>query len=204
MTDWHPYSHGAQRKAVLWIATVSVVAAFGLGAFLTLLHWAPPWWVDTPAVAGFYGAIHAIYDGYLWRLRGFRLLHGIPDLSGIYTVKIRTSHDGHSSVHEGTAVIVQSWSRIVVRLQTASSTSSSRGGWLVAAPGAGHCLTYVYTCTPRATAAPTLNPHDGTAVVTFSPEKRGEGTYYTGRGRVSFGELIFEPRDAANGERATP
>lgn len=195
MTDWHPYSHGAQRKAVLWIAGVSVLAAFALGAVLSLLHWAPPWWLDTPAVIGFYGAIYSLYDRVFWRHKLFRAMHGIPDLSGTYTVKMRTSHDEHSTLHEGTAVIVQSWSRMVIRLHTTSSGSASKGAWLVEAPGVGYCVTYVYSCTPKASAALALVPHDGTAVVTFTSQRRAEGTYYTGRGRASYGELTFEPRD---------
>jgi len=194
MTDWHPYSHGAQSKAVLWMAAVSVLVAFAFGAILSSLKWSPPWWLDTPAVAGFYGAIYSLYDRVLWRMTFFRRVHGIPDLSGTYTVKVRTSHDGHSAVHEGTAIISQRWTHIVIRLDMPSSSSTSKGAWLVESPGAGFCATYAYTNTPKATAALALSPHDGTATVTFSSQRRGEGAYYTGRGRANYGELIFEPK----------
>jgi hypothetical protein len=194
MTDWHPYSHGAQSKAVPWIGAASVLAAFAFGAILSSLNWAPPWWLDTPAVAGFYGILCSLYDRALWRMTLFRRLHGIPNLSGTYAIKVRTSHDGHSAMHEGAAVISQSWTHIVIRLDMPSSLSTSKGAWLVEAPGAGFSITYAYTNTPKATAALALSPHDGTAIVTFSPRGRGEGAYYTGRGRANYGELAFEPK----------
>lgn len=192
MSDWHPYSHGRQRQATVWIVVLGVLFAFALGALTSALKWTPPWWVDTPAVFGFYGVLYWAYDAHIWRRAPFRWLHGIPDLSGTYRVTIRSSHDGHASVHDGIAIVTQNWSRIVVRMETAHSTSRSDGAWLAESPGLGLRLTYTYTNTPKSAAAPALGAHGGTAVVTFKSDGNGSGEYYSGRSRANHGELTFE------------
>jgi hypothetical protein len=192
MSDWHPYSHGRQRQASVWIAALGVLFAFALGALTSALKWTPPWWLDTPAVFGFYGLLYWTYDAKLWGTKFFRKLHGIPDLTGKYQVKIRSSHDQHVSVHDGIAIVTQSWSRIVVHLETAQSTSRSDGAWLAESPGLGFRLIYTYTNTPKSAAAPVLGAHGGTAVVTFKPDGNGSGEYYSGRARTNHGELTFE------------
>lgn len=194
MTDWHSYSHGAQRIANVWLVVLAVAAAYVWGASTRTLDWNPAWWIDTPAVFGFYGLIHWLYARTLWRVKPFRAIHGIPDLRGHYRVSIRTSHDEHTGKLKGAATIAQSWNRIVVRIQTESSTSVSRAAWLMESPGAGFTLTYLYDNAPRSAAAKLLATHTGTAEVTFDSARRGTGTYYTGPGRTSHGEVVFEPK----------
>ncbi|WP_437665606.1 hypothetical protein [Sorangium sp. So ce1182] len=194
MSNWHPYAHGAQRSATLWLAVLGVAAAWAWGATTRTYSLDIPWWLDTPAVFGFYGMLYWLYERVLWALWPFRVAHGTPNLNGRYRVTVKTSHDGHTTARRGTATIAQSWSRIVVRLETDSSASSSRTAWLAEAPGAGFVLTYVYTNTPKSAAPAALAPHDGTAVVTFDRRRRGTGSYYTGRGRANYGELTFEPK----------
>lgn len=194
MTDWHPYSHGRQRQATLWIAVLSVLVAFASGAATSALRWTPPWWLDTPAVFGFYGILYYVYDAWLWRTWLARWWHKIPDLSGEYQVEIRSSHTEHGSTYVGSAIISQSWSRIVVRLETDSSVSKSDGAWLSEAPGIGYRLTYTYTNTPKSAASSALSAHVGTATVTFKADHHGTGEYYSGRGRTNYGEFIFKPK----------
>lgn len=193
MTNWHPYSHSAQRSATLWLGVLGVGAAWAWGAGTRALAWSIPWWVDTPAVFGFYGILYWCYDRVLWRLWPFRAFHGIPDLSGRYRVTARTSHDDHATTRRGNVSIAQSWSRMVVRLETDSSRSSSSAAWLVEAPGAGFTVTYIYANTPKSAAPSGLAAHEGTAVVTFDRRRKGTGSYYTGRGRTNYGEFTLEP-----------
>ncbi|WP_437515154.1 hypothetical protein [Sorangium sp. So ce1099] len=192
MTGWHPYAHSLQRAATVWLAVLGVAAAWAWGAATRAFNWDVPWWLDTPAVFGFYGVLYWAYDRLLWRLPPFRALHGIPNLSGRYKVTIRTSHDGHATSREALASVAQSWSRIVLRLETDSSTSISGAAWLSEAPGAGFTVTYVYSNNPKSAAPSMLTPHDGTAIVTFDASGKGTGSYYTGRGRTNHGELTFE------------
>jgi hypothetical protein len=119
-------------------------------------------------------------------------LHGVPDLSGRYRITLRSSHDKLATRKEGTATITQGWKKLVIRTTTESSTSVSTGAWLVDDPGAGDCLTYVFLNTPKAAAPKVLETHEGTATVIFTPDGKGAGEYYSGRGRSKHGEITFE------------
>ena len=197
MRSWHPYAHSAQRSSTVWLAVLGVAAAWAWGAGTRALDWGVPWWLDTPAVFGFYGLLYWLYERLLWRMAPFRTLHGIPNLGGRYHVTVRTSHDGHMTTRNATASIAQSWSRIVIRLETDTSTSSSGAAWLAEAPGAGFTITYVYTNTPKSAAPSSLTPHEGTAVIAFDNARNGTGAYYTGRGRTNYGEFTLEPEESA-------
>lgn len=193
MTSWHPYAHSAQRSATVWLAVLGVASAWGWAAITRRFSIDVPWWIDAPAVFGFYGLLYWLYDRFLWGTALFRALHGVPNLSGRYKVTVRTSHDNHEAVREASAVIAQTWSRVVVRLETEFSTSTSKTAWLQESPGVGFSIAYIYSNMPRPSAPAELVPHEGTAVIVFDAIGKGKGTYYTGRGRVNFGELEFEP-----------
>ena len=193
MSDWHSYSHEAQHTATKWIAVLSVALAWCFGYVISQTHAPVPWWLDTPAVFGFFGILYAPFDRWLWRTRMFRPLHGVPDLSGTYDVTIRSSHDGLTSTQQAKAVISQSWTHIVIRLETDRSSSVSQRAWLVEYPGAGHGISYFYCSTPKPSAAAGLHKHDGTTTITFDADRKGTGFYYTGRDRMNIGEIVFNP-----------
>ena len=145
------------------------------------------------AAFGFYGLLYWLFDRVLWKAAYLARLHGVPDLNGKYLVTVLSSHEGHATTHNGSASIVQSWSHLVVRIEFEESSSRSTGGWLSSAPGAGVILVYAYANTPRGAAPPDLNQHDGTASVIFDASRCASGSYYTGRGRTTYGEVTFEP-----------
>lgn len=190
---WHPYSHQHQRAAISWAVFLSIPLALVLPRFFSLLHWTPPPWVDTPAVLGFFELIYRLYDRHFWKIIPFRLFHEVPNLNGQYTVTIRTSHDGHATTRTAKATIAQSWSDIVICVETDSSSSTSLGAWFSESPGKGHSVTYTFLNTPRSSADTKLHSHEGTATLTFDKARRGTGVYYTGRDRGNHGELTFDP-----------
>lgn len=144
--------------------------------------------VDRHAVLGFYGLVYWVHDRWAWRWLGS--VHGVPDIAGEYAVKLRTSHDDHATEHEARITIWQSWSRILIRLESSGSTSVSRGAYLVEVPGNGHRLVYLYHNTPRASAAPSMQQHDGTGEIDFAADGvTAVGGYYSGRGRLQHGEM---------------
>ncbi len=197
MTGWHSYAHSAQRSATAWLAVLGVASAWVWAVITRKFNIDVPWWLDAPAVFGFYGLLYGLYDRFLWRIVPFRAAHGVPNLGGKYRVTIRTSHDNHETVREASAIVAQSWSRIVVRLETEFSTSTSGTAWLNETPGAGFTLAYIYNNIPKPSAPAELIPHEGTAMITFDAAGKGTGTYYTGRGRTNFGEMVFEPEKRA-------
>jgi hypothetical protein len=193
VTEWHHYAHAGQARAVGAMVFVSLVLAWVWG--LVQRTWIPsiPWWLDTPAVIGIYGIAFQAYDGWAWNWHWVRFLHGVPDCSGDYALTIRSSHDGLQSELRGTVKIRQTWTRIIVRVETGTSTSVSKGGYLVEAPGEGARLVYLYHNTPRGQAVAEMSQHEGTASLVFSGDgTTAVGTYYTGRGRRNHGELELQ------------
>jgi len=198
MKGWHPYAHSSQRLATVWLAVLGIFSAWLWGVAIRYFDLNVPWWLDTPAVFGFYGMFHCLFDRFIWRRGIFRFLHNIPDLNGRFDVVIRTSHDSHETLREGTVSIVQSWSNIVIRLETADSNSCSVCAWLSEEPGAGFTLTYVYFNNPKPAAPSQLIPHYGTAFVTFSDIRNCNGSYYAGRGRTNYGALTFKKQESSS------
>jgi hypothetical protein len=188
MTDSHTFAHGGQGAALGVMIFTSLLLAASWGCLQSALNLTIPWWIDTPSVLGFYGLVYWFYDRWAWRwLIG---VHGIPDIAGNYSVKIRSSHDKHATEYEARITVWQSWSRILVRLEASGSISVSRGGYLVEVPGNGHRLVYLYHNTPRPSAVSSMQQHDGTGEIDFAADgQTAVGGYYSGRGRLQHGEM---------------
>ena len=92
----------------------------------------------------------------------------------------------------GSIVVVQSWSKISVRLATAKSSSRSIAASLSHEPGAGYRLLYQFGNDPTAS-HPELRPHAGTTDLVFTETCDGAaGHYFTDQNRRTVGELKLE------------
>lgn len=190
----HPYStdSGRQRAVPLVLAVVAIVLAWVLGRAFTLAHVAPPWWLDTPAVAGFYGLLWKGYDRWWWRLgRAGRTLSGIPDFGGTWTGTLLTSYRPDEP-HAVRVCILQTASRIHVELSTARSRSHSQLAMICSSPGPGHGLRYVYGNHPEGLPVPGVSKHDGSAYLRLSADGRTlEGGYSTDPDRGNRGTMTL-------------
>jgi hypothetical protein len=195
----HPYSTDStrQRTVLLLIAVAAILLAWALGRFLDLLNTSVPWWLDTPAVVGFYGLLWQAYDRWLWRVRiGGGTLSGVPDFSGTWNADIRSSYDP-ALKSGGTLTIHQTASRILVDYDGALSRSYSRIAMIKIDPGPGRGLQYVYDNQPKKLAPPTMKPHEGTAFLKFADDGRKlTGGYSTDPNRSTTGEMTFTREDA--------
>ena len=193
----HPYAtESIERKYVpLYIAAISLLAAWGLNKTLTILQIAPPWWFDAPSVVGFYGLFYSIFDRWLWRkliLRQIGLLK-IPDLNGTWDGYVVSSFDAHDTRHDASIEILQSWTRISITLRTENSKSHSLIATIITKNPSGMVLSYEYLNEPKANARETMHTHEGTAWLTLvNSGEMFEGEYYTGRDRQNYGSLHFE------------
>lgn len=154
----HEYvTTSVQRHRVVWtLASISIVASFGLGVLFHQLKL--PNYVAPPTGAAVFGLVFWLYNRYLWRLSS------IPDLRGTWegTVDIRKSEDvEHEEDEEGTVPkptpkeppellactvrIKQTWIAMSIEFDTAKTKSHS----VTAALGpAGHDgLHYEYDVT---------------------------------------------------------
>ena len=174
-----------------WATRVMDGAVRGTGAYLGLA--APV--VNAIPVATVFGILYWCFDRYLWRWRALRRLLLVPDLNGQWIANGATVwRDGQALTEAwtGTVVIVQSWSKISIRLSSGNSSSRSIAASLSHEPGAGYRLLYQFENEP-AVAHPDLRPHSGTTDLLF-PEScdRAEGSYFTNQNRKTVGELHLE------------
>lgn len=105
--------------------------------------------VSVGSVAVF-GALFFVFDRYAWRLPGFSRIVGIPDLAGKWDVSGKTEGaDGQPGDWTGEARIEQTWSKIAISLETASSRSRSAMASLERDPGHGYRVIYGYANDPK-------------------------------------------------------
>jgi hypothetical protein len=195
--DMHSYTTDSSGKKFvpLYIAALSVLAAWILNRVLGTMQFTFPWWIGAPSVIGFYGVLYAIFDKRLWRWRILRTIGvvKVPDLNGIWNGYVVSSFDEHATKYDATLKISQNWTQISVILKTNYSKSSSLIAAIVTEDPCGTVLSYEYLNEPMPNAKDTMHTHRGTARLTMqSNGKALEGEYYTGRDRQNFGILRFE------------
>jgi hypothetical protein len=198
---------GLNRASIgRWIRTLaSVVSAGAVFALLTAFDLAKHWGLDAkvpPTVLSLVGAgvvytaLYWFFDRHFWRLRGVRDLLGVPDLEGRWRCE-GVSLESEPHTHwTGEIVVVQSWDRIRVHLQTRRSSSDSVAAALIYDAAVGHRLMYHYVNTPRI-GERQLAAHHGFAELVFAPDANvATGEYFNGRGRNTFGNITLEREDA--------
>ena len=195
----HTYTtDSSERKFVpLYIAGASILLTWGLNRILALAQLIIPWWIDAPSVTGFYSLLYTFFDKYLWKLRILRTIGivKVPDLNGAWNGYVASSFDEHAKRYKATIRISQTWTRIVIILETNHSKSRSLIAAIVTEDSSGMILSYEYLNEPKLNAKHTMHVHRGTARLTLKSEgKVLEGEYYTGRDRQNFGILRFERR----------
>lgn len=190
----HPYSTDATRpvRVMLLLAVAAIGLAYLLDRSWSVLHLKPPWWLDTPAVLGFYGLCWHLYDEYLWRLGPVtRTLSGVPNLAGQWTGTILSSYRDQQPI-EATLMVRQTSSHLLVTLETATSKSYSTMASLRSGPGPANGLQYSFANTPRSLSKPTMLPHSGIAQLILSANgSQLTGDYETNRFRNTNGRMEF-------------
>lgn len=180
----------------LVFAVLSILTAWGVHNALEALKLSALWWLDVPSVMGFYGFFYGIFDRWVWRVPLLRTagLVKVPEISGTWEGYVTSSFDEGASHHAASLEILQTWTRLRITLQTASSESRSlTAAILTGGPGSMR-ISYEYVNTPRPHARSTMHVHRGTARHTLhalGDTEELDGEYYTGRDRETFGELHF-------------
>jgi hypothetical protein len=190
----HPYSTDATRsvRIMLLLAVAAILLAYLLGRSIAALHVKPPWWLDLPAVLGFYGLCWRLYDERLWRLGpATHTLSGVPNLTGYWTGTIVSSYSGQEPV-PASLMVRQTSSRLLIELETDTSKSRSTMAALNSEPGADNGLRYAFNNMPRTLSKETMLPHTGTVQLTLSADGSClYGDYETNRFRNTRGRLEF-------------
>ncbi len=193
----HAYSsdHGERVRVIVFIGILSVLAAWLLHLLLGCIPLSIPWWIDMPSVLGFFALIRAVFDRSLWRSMLVRRAFGIvvPDLNGNWKGQLFSSYTDHSSPLDTELTISQTWTSILISLETTTSISRSRAAAFVIDQPGRISLIYEYLCEPRPAATDTMHTHRGTAELHISSNGTSlEGEYYTGRDRQTYGALNLQ------------
>ncbi|HNE06276.1 MAG TPA: hypothetical protein PKI33_10445 [Anaerolineales bacterium] len=185
----------AKTNFLIFAVLLAVGLAYLFGKAISALQIQIPWYVESPSILGFFGAIYWLYDKYLWKTKWVQMIDWIktPNISGKWDVEIRTSHDSFTEKTSGKAIIRQSAFRISIALETKSSISSSIHAALMRTEKVSEYeLTYNYINHPKADSIETMSIHMGTTRVSLSDDgKQMDGEYYTGRDRQNFGRITL-------------
>ena len=188
----HSYELEGRATVVVAITGVSVLLVWLLHIGLGAVAFDPQWWLSVPSFAGCYSGLHWLFDRYVWRLGLLRKLKLIllPDLNGTWVGEVKSSYNRDGSAHSVSAVIMQRWSKVVIRLDTENSRSRSISASLRTTDLTNPELSYQYINEPKSNAPGTMAMHRGTATLELIGS-RLEGDYYTGRGRGEVGTVTL-------------
>lgn len=169
----------------LLLAAVDVASAWGLNVNL------PPMVLALLGAGSVYAALYWLFNRYGWKYTPIGRLLKLPDLSGKWTCTGVPIEPTGGKPWTGQVTIVQSWDRLRIHMKTSQSTSDSLAAALQHDEAAGSRLMYHYRNQPLT--GQDLTPHHGFAEMTFA---RGEfsarGDYFNGRGRNTFGTMVWE------------
>jgi hypothetical protein len=194
--DKHP-----KVKIVFWIALLAITSTPIVVKWLNVAaSWANVGTISLSSGAIFY-FIYRIFDKWAWRISWVRRLLLVPDLNGVWNCAGVTLQQGDEKPNKNwtsTITVVQSWSKIIIRLKTESSESHSTSAAVVHEVGNGFRLRFSYQNTPKAQ-RPELKPHAGFCEIVFDQElKTGEGEYFTNHQRLTHGTMKLQRGDNSN------
>lgn len=186
----HFYEIAGRGKVTVTIAGVSVLLVWLVHLGMGAVDSDPQWWLSVPSFAGCYSGLHWLFDRYVWRLdllRTLKLIH-LPDLNGKWVGEVDSSYTQDGRAHSVSVVILQQWSKILLRLETDHSRSRSITASLRTIDLLNPELSYQYVNEPKSNAPGTMGMHRGTAILELIGSNL-EGDYYTGRGRGEVGTI---------------
>ena len=193
----HPYEVEGQGKVVVTLAAASILLVWLIHVGLDSFDFEPQWWLSVPSFAGCYSGLHWLFDRYVWRIGLLRKLKFIqlPDLSGRWNGEVKSSYSQDGRTDSVSVVILQRWSKILVRLESEHSRSRSITARLRTSDLPNPELSYQYVNEPKPNAPRTMEMHRGTTTLELTGYGL-EGDYYTGRGRGEVGTIKLSKHDA--------
>ncbi len=186
----HSYEIEGRGKVVIAIAAASILIVWLIHIVLDVIDFDPQWWLSAPSFAGLYSGLYWLFDRYVWKLGLFRKLNivQLPNLNGKWVGEVKSSYSQDGSAHSVSVVILQRWSKMLVRLESEHSRSRSITASLRIADLPNPELSYQYVNEPKSDAPGTMEMHRGTANLELTGSGL-EGDYYTGRGRGEVGTI---------------
>jgi hypothetical protein len=179
-------------RKILIAVIISIFAAYTLSVILRAYPKISLWWIDYPSVLGFYGIFIWLFDNYFWKSNLIQNWSWLctPNLGGVWDVEIRSSFDNFETPVQCKMYIKQTGSKILISLDTETSISHSvHAAILNSEKLHDYELMFNYINEPKGDSKSSLNIHYGTSWLQISPDQSGDGEYFTGRGRQTFGRI---------------
>lgn len=174
----------------LVLAIIAILKSYGLADQI-------PEVIIWPLSAGaIYVLLYSIFARYAWKFWPLKKFLKVPDLSGEWHCDGQTMNPDRTPSYpwKATITIVQNWDKLRIRLKTDQSGSNSIAASLFHDEIDGFRLLYNYKNDPRSD-QPELQPHRGFADITFNADlTAGEGEYFNGQGRFTFGTMKLTRR----------
>lgn len=163
----HSYEVEGRGRVAVALAVASILIIWLLHAGLDSVDFEPQWWLSVPSFAGCYSGLHWLFDRYVWRvgLLGRLKLVQLPDLNGRWIGEVKSSYRPDGRAHSVSVIILQRWSKILVRLESEHSRSRSVSASLRTVDLLNPELSYQYVNEPRSNAPATMEMHRGTATL---------------------------------------
>lgn len=123
----------AERRTVpFFLAGAATGSTFLLREILKYFEATAGSGVYVPSAFAFYGIFYLLFDspfwkwGFLWRLGQIKT----PNLEGHYEGELRSSHSDQQKIHGIKVNITQTWTTIIITLETDRSHSYSEMAWI--------------------------------------------------------------------------
>lgn len=139
-----------------------------------------------------FSLLYWCFNKYLWRISLLRRILLVPDLNGVWSVEgatILKNGEDADFKWSGKITVTQSWSKLLVYLQTDQSASNSVSASMHHEDGIGYRLLYQYENAPGADQRE-LAKHSGSTELLFNLDcQSAEGHYYTDQHRNTVGVI---------------
>lgn len=199
----HPYATDSnERKTVMfWLAIVSVILCYGIYLYIEKTEVSLSYWVSAPSVFGVYGLLYLIFNEWFWKWSLFHKIRlvKVPVVSGRWVGHLKSSFDDYKSEIQITISIYQSWTDLLVVLETDTSSSFSQSASIITSNP--HCttITYGYINSPSPASLDTMHMHIGTTTLELKENtNRMLGVYYSGRDRKNVGDIVITKASKEN------
>lgn len=138
-----------------------------------------------------FSILFSIYNFVVWKwVARISFLKTTPNLSGIYKGVLKSSYDEYKVEHPAVVTVKQSWTKMLVTLQTEKSKSCSKTGSILLNTKCDPILLYFYQNDPNIDSAKSMEIHYGTCEHTFvKADNTFDAIYYSGRGRNTTGTI---------------
>ncbi|MBN1038260.1 MULTISPECIES: hypothetical protein [unclassified Clostridium] len=181
----HEYIYGDydRYKVIFWISFFSIIISLMLAGKLDCLglnNLKYQLKINISMVS-IYTVLLFILSKIVWKWKVFGKIFNFPNLNGEYKVDGESVENsiGNQINWNGKIIIKQTWSKILITLQSenSKSISASYSAVITYISGVGYKLEYNYMNTPNQNSND-LNMHTGNAQILFTKSDKYEGAYY--------------------------